>query len=197
MIKEVLMSLAIHPALLSFFGSFFLGGETILILSILAGHGIFNFLVIWIFCMLGMWCADLTWFLIGKIKAFSRLKKIKFVHSGYKKARVEIESAPNNLFLLVLIKFAYGIGIPILMYLGRKKMRLKEFLIKNTLVIFTWATSIVILGWILGKTSAIALGKFESVYASIGLIITGIILINIIARYIEKRLIKAEKNYKK
>lgn len=180
--------------MLSFFGSFILGGETILILSVIAGQGIFKFWIIWLFCMIGMFCADLTWFMFGKIKFLSKLKKIKFMYRGYKKAEEEIESAPSELFLMILIKFAYGIGIPLLIYLGRKgKMSIKNFILRNSIIIFIWTTVIVIIGWILGKTSAIATDKLESIYAGIGLIITGLIIINFIGRAVARYLIKIER----
>lgn len=189
MITEVIKLLISHPVILSLIGPFLFGGETILVLSMLAGQGFIKFWIVFIFCAFGMWIADLMWFLIGRIEPLSKLKKIKWIHKGYKEARKEIEIAPNNEFLLILIKFAYGIGIPILMYLGRKKMTLKDFLIKNTIIIALWSTSIVALGWIIGKTSAIAFSKLENIYAGIALVITGLIILNIILRQIRKRIV--------
>jgi membrane protein DedA with SNARE-associated domain len=136
-----------------------------------------------------MFLADLTWFLTGKIKFFSKMKKYKWIHASYKKAQEEIEATPNNSFLLILIKFAYGIAIPILMYLGRRKMTLKEFIIKNSIIIILWSSAIVIAGWLIGKTSAIAFSTFENIYASIILIVTGLILVHLIIRNIRKRII--------
>lgn len=189
MIEEVLGNLISHPILLSLIGPFLFGGETILILSILAGQGLVPFWQVLIFCIIGMFLADLMWFLVGRIKPLSKLKKIKWIQKGYKRAKEEIELAPDNGFLLILIKFAYGIGIPILMYLGRKKMTLKEFIIKNSIVITLWASTIVIIGWSVGKSTAIAFETFKNIYAGIALTITGIILTHIIMRQIGKRIV--------
>lgn len=196
-VKEAINILTSHPALLSFVGSFILGGETILILSILAGRGVFKFWVIWVFCFLGMWTADLMWFLIGRIKSLSHLKKIKWIHKGYKRAKEEIENAPSELFLMILIKFAYGVGIPILMYLGRRGMKIDDFIRKNTTIITVWSTVIVIIGWVLGKTSAIAADRFKNIYAGAGLVVTGLIIINIVARWIERALVHHEMKLRK
>jgi len=193
MIEELIKAIISHPIILSLVGPFIWGGETILVISILAGQGLFKLWIPVLFCALGMWLADLMWFLIGRIKYLSKLKKINFIHKGYIKAKEEIDRSPNDMFLLVLIKFAYGIGIPILMYLGRKKMTLKEFIIKNSLIIFLWSTSIVIGGWIIGKSSAIAMDKFENIYLAIGLIVTGVIILHIIVRQIKKLVHKFEK----
>lgn len=194
MIEELIKSLIGHPILISIIGPFLFGGETILILAILAGQNLIPLWMVVLFCIFGMFLADTMWFLIGKIKALSKLKKIKWIHKGYKRAKKEIEEAPNELFLLILIKFAYGIGIPILLYLGRKGMSLKKFILNNILIIASWSLVITILGWSIGKTSAIAMDKFENIYASILLIVTGFILVNILFKEIRSKvIIKLEK----
>lgn len=192
-IEEVIKAVISHPVLLSMIGPFIFGGETTLILSILAGQGFIPIWIVLIFCALGIWIADTMWFFVGKIKSFSKLKKIRFIHQGYKRAKAEIESAPSEFFLLVLIKFAYGIGIPILMYFGRKKMSIQDYLLKNTTVIAIWSGSITLVGWLIGKSSAIAFNRFENIYTSIGLIVTGLIIVHLIIKEIRRQLIKAEK----
>lgn len=196
MLEEVIKTLISHPIILSTIGPFLFGGETILILSILAGQGFIPLPIVIIFCPLGMFLADLMWFSLGKIKELSKLKKIKFIHKSYIKAKEEIEQAPNDLFLLVLIKFAYGIGIPILAYLGKKGMSFKEFLTKNSIIIALWSIGIVIIGWITGKTSKIAFTKFGNIYATILLVVTGIIIVHIIARRIRIYIAELEKREK-
>ncbi len=197
MIEQLIKTLIDHPVWLSLIGPFLFGGETILLLSILAGQGVISLPIVIIFCALGMFLADLMWFSIGKLEALSRLKKYKWVYKGYKKAKREIEDAPSQNFLFILIKFAYGIGVPILMYFGRKGMKYREFVLKNSIIIGVWSTSIVILGWTIGKTSAIAFRSLKNIYASIGLIITGIILVHILFREVRDYLIKKEKMIKK
>ncbi|MEM4271036.1 MAG: hypothetical protein QXO70_03005 [Candidatus Pacearchaeota archaeon] len=190
MIESLIKTLISHPILISILGPFLFGGETTLILGILAGQGFIPFFIALIFCAIGIWIADLMWFSIGKIEALSKLKKIKFIYIGYKKAKEEIERAPNEVFLLILIKFAYGIGIPLLTYLGRRGMKYKDFILKNSIIIIIWSFSITIFGWFIGKTSKIAFTKFENVYTSIGLIVTGIIVVHIIVRQIRAYLLK-------
>jgi len=189
MIEFIIPSLISHPFLLSLIGPSFFGGATILVLGILSGKGLLPLWAVLVFCALGMLCADSVWFLAGRIKILSKMKKYKWIHKGYKRAREEIEVASSNKFLLILIKFAYGIAIPILMYLGRKKMSLKEFLIKDGIIIALWSSSIVIIGWLIGKTSEIAFAKFENIYTSILLIVTSLIVVHLVSKEIRRRII--------
>jgi len=189
MIETIIANVTSHPFLLSLIGPSFFGGGTILVLGILSGKGFLSPWIALIFCALGMLCNDTLWFLAGKINALSRMKKYKWVHNSYKKAQKEIEAAPSNRFLLILIKFAYGIAIPILMYLGRKKMTLKEFLITNGAIVLIWSSSIVTIGWLIGKTSEIAFTEVENAYTWITLIVTSLIIANIGLRWIRKKII--------
>jgi len=189
MIGSLIGLILSHPVLLSLIGPFLFGGETILVLSILAGQGVISFWIVLVFCTLGMFLADTMWFLAGRIKFLSRMKKYKWIHNSYRRAKEEIGLAPSNSFLLILIKFAYGIAIPILMYLGKEKMTLKEFIVRNSIIIFIWSSSIIIIGWLIGKTSSIAFSTFENIYASILLIVTSLIILHLIIRQIRKRIV--------
>jgi len=178
-----------HPILLCLISSFFLGGETILVFSILAGQGIISFWIALVFCTIGMFFSDLLWFSVGKIKSLSKLKKYRWIRTSYKRAKAEIEVAPSKEFLLVLIKFAYGIAVPILIYLGRSKMTLKEFLIREITIVSIWSSCIVIIGWLIGKTSHIALAKVENIYTWIILIFTSLILLHLAIRWVGREII--------
>jgi membrane protein DedA with SNARE-associated domain len=166
-----------------------LGGETILIFSILAGQGIISFWFVLIFCTFGMFLSDLLWFSVGKIKFLSKMKKYKWIHASYKRAREEIEVAPSNKFLLILIKFAYGIAVPILMYLGRRKMTMKEFLMNEIPIVVIWSSAIIMMGWLIGKTSDIAFANVENIYTWILLVGTSLVLLHLVIRQIGKRII--------
>ena len=189
MIETVIANITSHPFLLSLIGPSFFGGATILILGILSGKGFLSPWIALIFCAVGILCNDTIWFLAGKMKVLSKMKKYRWVNNSYKRAKKEIEVAPSNKFLLILIKFAYGIAIPILMYLGRKKMTLKEFLITNSSIIAVWSSCIVMIGWLIGKTSEIAFTKVENVYTWMILIITSLIIAHITLRWIRREII--------
>jgi len=189
MIASIASLIISHPFLLSFFGPSFLGGGTILVLGILSGKGLISPWIVLIFCSLGMLCNDIMWFLAGKIKILSRMKKYKWIHNSYKRAKEEIEVAPSSRFLLILIKFAYGIAIPILMYLGRRKMTLRKFVTINSTIIFLWSSAIVTTGWVIGKTSEIASSKFENIYTMIILVVTSLIIAHLVLRWIGREII--------
>jgi len=192
MIDFILTLLISHPFILSIVGPSFFGGATILVLGILSGKGLLPFLTVLIFCAVGMLCADTIWFFVGRIKGLSKMNKYRWIQRTYKRAREEIEVAPSSKFLLILIKFAYGIAIPILMYLGRKKMTLKEFLITDGIIIAIWSSSIVLIGWVIGKTTEIAFAKFENIYTSIMVVVTSLIIIHLISREIRRIILKIE-----
>jgi len=160
-----------------------------IILSVLSGKGLISFWIALVFCTIGMFLSDLLWFSVGKIKSLSKLKRYKLIRAGYKRAKEEIEVAPSNKFLLILIKFAYGIAIPILMYLARKKMTFKEFLAKEIPIVVIWSISIIILGWIIGKTSDIAFAKFENIYTFIIIIVTSLIILHLVIRQIRRSIV--------
>jgi len=189
MIESLIPSITSHPILLTLISSFLLGGETMIILAILSGKGILSFWIVLFLATFGMFLSDVVWFLAGKIKFLSKLKKYKLIRAGYKRAKEEIEVAPSNKFLLILIKFTYGIAVPILMYLGRKKMTLKEFLVKEIPIVVIWSFSIIILGWLIGKTSDIAFAKFENIYTFIILVVTSLIILHLIIRQIGRSIV--------
>ena len=68
-------------------------------------------------------------------------------------------------------------------------MKLREFILKNSIIIALWSTTIISIGWFIGKSSAIAFKTFENIYVGIALTITGLIIANIIIKKIGKKII--------
>jgi len=192
MIESIITPLTNHQILISLIGPLFFGGATILILAILTGKGLLSVWPVLIFCPMGMIIADSIWFLAGRIKRLSKMKRYRIIRYSYDRAQREIEVAPSEKFLLILIKFTCGIAIPILMYLGRKKMTFREFLIKDSKIVLIWSSSIVIIGWLIGKTSEIAAARFENFYTFVMLVITSLIIAYLIVGEIKRRIFEAQ-----
>ena len=148
--------------MICFFGSFFVSVETVFALSAVSVNGVIPLWIIFVFCSLGMLASDLLWFSVGKIKCLSYFKKNKHIHAGYKKAESFLDKTQNNFLLLSLNKVIYGIGIPAIMYLGRRRMTYREFFKYDILVIFFWTIVMMCLGWLAGQGFVFFYGTFKS-----------------------------------
>jgi len=172
-----------------FFGAFFFGAETIIILGILSAQGLVKFWIVYVFCALGMFSADSMWFFVGKIKAFGKLKRFKFIKKSYKKTSELIEkiSKKRIFLLLTLLKFVYGIAIPIIMYLGRKKkISYSRFALYNCLIIMPWTAMLAGLGWLAGKGYIFAVKISENIYFGMFILAIIFVLIHVLTKSIRK-----------
>lgn len=155
---------AAYAPLICFFGSFFLGMETIIFLGFLSAQGLYSTPLVFVFCSLGMLSADIMWFFIGKIGPLRKLKKIKLIHKGYKKAAKIIEELHKGTIftLMLMLKFVYGVAPTVIMYMSRKKkIKFPKFLLYNSIIIFTLAFLLTYLGWLAGKGARFASDIFE------------------------------------
>lgn len=200
-LKETLAGLLIFFTSLSylvcFFGAFFFGAETIIILGFLSAQRLVKFWIVFVFCALGMFSADTMWFFVGKIRSFSKLKKFKYIRKSYLKTSEFIEDiSRGQIFLtLTLLKFVYGIAIPIIMYIGRReKLTYKKFAIYNGAIIAPWALGLAILGWLAGKGYSFVVRTYENLTLSIFALVLAFIIIHILIAKIRKWLLKEERS---
>jgi len=143
-----------YAPFICFFGTFFFGMETIVLLGFLSAQGFYSTPIVFILCALGMLSADTMWFFVGKIKILKKLKKIRLIHKGYRKAAEIIEHLhKGSIFtLMMMLKFVYGIAPAVIMYMGRKKkIKFLRFLLYNIAIIFPLALGFTYLGWLAGK----------------------------------------------
>lgn len=186
LIENLFSIFGTYQSFISFFGAFIAGAETIFALTILAARGILNIWIVLLFCALGIFTADLMWFSIGKIKKLSNLKKISYINKAYKKATKKINKTKNKFILLSLTKFVYGIGIPIIMYLGRKEMSYKTFLKYNSVIIIFWTLGIGIIGWLAGKGFTFFYETVQNIKLAILIIVIAILILWILKTIIKK-----------
>lgn len=186
LIENLFAIFGTYQFLISFFGAFIAGAETVLILTILASRGILNIWVVIIFSTLGIFTADLMWFSIGKIDKLSHLKKIPCAQKTYEKSATLISKTKNKFVLLSITKFVYGIGIPIMMYLGRREMNYKTFIKYNSLIILFWVSGIGLIGWLAGKGFTLFYDTLKNLRLAILVLVIAILVLSLLKMAIKK-----------
>jgi membrane protein DedA with SNARE-associated domain len=197
MIEEMVNSLLAYPVLVSFIVPFFFGGGAIIILGILSGQGKIPFLIAIVFSALAVALMDYIWFSIGRIKSLSKLKRVKTLHRTYTKAKEFIEEIKDEVILLTMAKLTYGLGVPTMIYLGRMGMPVKRFFRYNLTIIAIWTLVIAGSSWLVGRTYIIAADTLKSIYHGIAILVTGLLIIHLLLRYIRKRVLKNLEKIKK
>jgi len=196
MLNELINTLIEYPCLLSFLATFLFGGDAVIILGFFSGSGTFPFWKVFIFSILGLWVNNFLLFMAGRINIISKLKldRIKLIYRIDRKAKKLLDKTKSEVFLLMIAKFTYGIIIITMLYLGKKGMQIKKFLIYNTLIIVGWSLFAVSLGWFIGKMSIIALETFKNIYTSIILVITCLVIIYLVRDLAKRILLKVWRN---
>jgi membrane protein DedA with SNARE-associated domain len=177
-----------HISLLSFIGAFFFGGETLIIFSSLVSNNFGKLFLVFLFGFLGFVCADLMWFHVGKLKCLSRLKKVPYFHSTYKKTQglVNNLSIPNFFIFLLLCKSLYGIAIPVIMMLGRTNKNIKRFILNDIIDNFILMFIFVFVGWLVGRGYILLVSAYESIKIGIVFILVVVIILYFIKRKLER-----------
>lgn len=179
-----------YSPLISFFGAFIAGGETVLILGILSAQKIFSPWTVFVFCSLGIFTADLMWFYVGKIKHLTHLKKIKFVHHTYHRVDNLIKQSKSPLPSLIIAKLTYGVGIPLMMYWGRRNLKLSKFLYYNALIILIWSSVLVFVGWLIGRGFNKIYVVYENIQLAVLILVITMVLVHIISYLLSKNISK-------
>lgn len=170
--------------LFSFLGGFFFGIETIILFSFIGTAGNLNLFVLLFFGFIGLVLSDCLSFWIGKSKILSKLTNYKKLKENKKKIkRIFGRLTSKNLFFTLLYtKIIYGVSIAILIYLGTKKIKWKDFLINNALVNLLLATIAVLIGWFGGYWFKFIIYAFKSIQIGIIFIVLFIIVIILIQK---------------
>ncbi len=179
--------------LVAFLGGLF-GGESIMIfLSFFWATGYLKLSDILIFALLGAIVCDIILFYVGKTKYAHKIIASKRFSAGYNRIDEFIEEKLHkNVFLLLLItKFIYLASPFTIIYLGTKKVRFRDFVVRNIIVILIWITPMIALGYSLGKGFSFAYLFFRNLYISISLLVLLIFLFIIFRKWLTRGLIRA------
>lgn len=191
-IFEVLITfLVAYPRTITFLIAFLGGAELVLLLSIIAAQDGIHIINLMIFAALGIIVADILWFYIGRTRIISHFRKYKWVHKKYKRARKVIDRTTNDILLLSIAKTVRGIGLPIMMYMGRNRS-FKKFIKYNIPISIVWAIAIVSFGWLAGKGYYLFVNVYKNVQLGILIALIILTLAYLIQYFIRKYLLKQE-----
>ncbi|MEM3113167.1 MAG: hypothetical protein QXI33_01960 [Candidatus Pacearchaeota archaeon] len=184
-----------YPILISFFSGLFGGELTIIALSFIAESGYMSLWNIIVFTTLGLNISDLIIFLIGRAHYVSNLKQIEFFSPHFKKVdKFIIKWSKNNLFLVIFYaKFIYGVSIPTLIYLGMKKIKIHIFLIYTFLINLIFVIIFMVIGIIGAKGFALVVDYYKNIHLTISFLILFIVLLVVIKKWLNIKLIKGQK----
>lgn len=192
--QELLFLFKDHLVLLSFLSGFITGETVILTLSFLSANGYFPLVDILVFCTLGMYFSDFIPFMIGRSEFLRKIFSKKFFCKKSETSELIIRHLNKHFFLSLLsAKFIYGAAIPVLGYMGYKKVSYKKFALWNILVEIIFVPTVVAIGWFGGKGYGQVSEIFKDLRIAIFLLIIVIILMYFIKKWLGKKLIEKQK----
>ena len=197
-VESLLAIFSNYPSLISFLGGLLGGEETLLALSFLAANNMIPLEILFIFGFLGVYVCDLIVFSIGRFKLVHNFEKLEKHSPVYQRIDKFISKLTNESPFLALMytKFIYGARLLTLIYLGLKKISLKQFLVSNFIVDLIWMSVIIMLGWLAGSGFKFVLDVFKNVQAAIGLVIVFVIILLIGRKCINVALTVKQKQLK-
>ena len=175
--------------LISFLGDYFFvivligtiisGNLFIIFISTLSGQGIFPYWQVLIISLIGTFISDTIWFNLGKTKYINNLvKRPHFLYHYYYIKKALYKSTERNKFLVFLgSKFVYGTKILTLMYVGKRNLKRKDFIIYNFSSSIIWVTILVSIGWLAGKGFTKILESFNNLRTALTVFILLIVLL--------------------
>ncbi|MEK7555406.1 MAG: VTT domain-containing protein [Patescibacteria group bacterium] len=136
-----------------FGGAIFFAESFIITASALSVKGWWSPIDVFWLTLAGTLISDFFWYLLGQFllkinyrlgeKDQSRMKKLALVINAV---------AGKKLFpVLLFMKFSYGTRFLILLYLSLRRVKLKDFLIFDTISTVIWLLVLIPLGWLAGK----------------------------------------------
>jgi membrane protein DedA with SNARE-associated domain len=190
-IKAVYNLIASNAAPVSFFGTFFLGGETLALLCFGSAQGAYFLWVVLVFGFLGIVISDIMWYLIGKYSLLHFLKRHHLINKSSRKAKKILHKLyKKKLRLMFFSRFIYGTSIATLVYLG-KRMKFKEFIVYEIIISIIWIIIYGGIGWYAGRGVRILLVFYNSLWV-VGASITGFALILFLFGWITNKILARE-----
>jgi membrane protein DedA with SNARE-associated domain len=189
---EIILNYLPLFALAVFIGTALWGDGFVIFFSVLAYNLGINMAFVAIAAYFGSILGDIIWYIFGLrlMKAFNRSKKFR---KNYSKLEYIMENyLKNRQFEAVFFaKFLFGTRVVTTIYLAHKKIRLKTFLLYDSVATLGWVAFMIALGWLVARGYSWVVGTFKSVELGVTLIIVFLLLFNYIQRKINE---KIEKN---
>ncbi|MDO8659477.1 MAG: VTT domain-containing protein [Candidatus Parcubacteria bacterium] len=178
--------------LVVFLGAAF-GGELILLaLGFLAAHNIVSIFPLIIFSFTGTLFSDTLWFFLGRTTFVKKIVTHRYANTTISVINKAVErvSKGNDLIALIIAKFLIGTRILLIMYVGTKIVKFKNFIRYDMVAIFLWLMVIIPIGFISGLGFTYFASILENVYAAVGFILLIIFLAIMLEIWLKNRFTK-------
>ena len=140
---------------------------------------------------LGAQIGDCAWFLLGK-KILPFIEKHKLWGKHYKNLFRAISGVAhkNILVTLSIVKFLYGTRVLTLIYFSHRKHKLSfaKFFYYNSIALLLWIAFMGSIGYLVALGFNFVFSVVKSIELTLGLLFLFFVLLNLIQRYINKKL---------
>lgn len=177
-----------------FLGSFFFAESVILAVSFLAASGLWPLSAVFFLALAGDLLADLLWYSGGKYSFRFAKFDSKIFNKAYKTLSGVIDRITRHkpFLALLFIKFLYGTRFLMLIYVARKKVSLKKFLIYDAIGTSIWLAVLLPVGWLAGKGAYNLIGAYRNFNYSILFLVLTLLLYKLFSIRLEKVLIEED-----
>jgi membrane protein DedA with SNARE-associated domain len=166
------------------------GGELILLaLGFLVAQNIISIYPLVVFGFLGTLFSDTLWFLLGRTSIIKRMVAHRYADTtilAINKA-VDRVSGGNHLIAFIIAKFLVGTRILLMMYVGTKTIKFKDFIRNDMVAIFCWLIVVIPIGLLSGFGFTYLAEILENIYAAIGFILLIIFLAIVLEIWLKNR----------
>ncbi len=176
--------------LVIFLGAAFGGEFVLLALGFLAAQKVISIFSLVIFSLLGTLFSDTLWFFLGRTIFVRKIVAHRYANNTIFVINKAIQrvSKGNNLFALIIAKFLVGTRILLIMFVGSKIIKFKDFIRQDILAIILWLTVIIPIGFISGLGFTYFASILENIYMAIGFVLLIIFLSIMLEIWLKKRL---------
>ena len=148
----------------------FLEGETILIIGgVLAHRGYLSLPWVIVFAFFGSLCGDQLYFLLGRKRGQAFLQKRPWWQHNL--GTVQKFMSRNETLLILGFRFFYGLRTVIPFALGMSRVRMRRFVLLNTVGALVWALIVGTAGYLFGATIEAMMGSVDHIERQLVLVI--------------------------
>lgn len=173
-----------YTALISFLTPA-IGGEVgVITVSFLAAIVDAHIVTVICFTAIGMIAIDSVWFFVPRTKIYRQMVNWSTISEKYKKVEKGLEtlSHNNDIIIILLSKILIGTRILIVVYVGLRNMRYRNFLSVIFLPNCIWAATLVVIGYVAKENYQAALETFNSVLLAVWALVLIALLLYVVFR---------------
>ncbi len=181
-----------YPALTVVLASV-IGTEFLLLLAFLSGQGFLPFWIVIVIGLITLLFVDAAYFYLGKLPFLHKFIWDKIKKKGYTKVFYKLgEMAHKNQFYFLLIsKFIYGLRQMVVLYLGYKERKYRNFARNDTPALLIFIITMIPLAWLAGQGVLISFGSIKKVEIGIAVALIFIAVVYEIGKVLLKKFLKS------